>query len=165
MFTSITPGLDITKDLTIEAWIKPLAANNIVGIVTKGQGWGEYNLHLKGGYLNPSFELKPFMPDAAKAPVADISLQVGQWYYISGTWDQNNARVFINGMQEIESKGKGIINSSSHTMRFGAIENRFISSLIDEVRISNVARSADWIWASWHIQLNNEDFCEYQLIK
>jgi hypothetical protein len=165
MFGKVTKQLDITKDITLEAWVKPLSSKDIIGIVTKGDGWGEYNLHLKGGSLKPSFELKSFMPDAAKAPVGKTSLQIGRWYYISGTWDGTIARLFVNGIQEDARKGKGVIDSQSHTMRFGAIENRFTASQIDEVRISNIARSVDWIWASWQNQNNNQQFCEYKIEK
>jgi len=164
-FNRVTSELDIEKDITIEAWVKPLSSKNIVGIVTKGSGWGEYNLHLKGGSLKPSFELKPFMPDAAKAPVGKSSLQIGQWYHICGTWDGTVARLYVNGIMEAERKGKGIIDSQSHTMRIGAIENRLTPSEIDEVRISNVSRTAEWIWTSWQNQFNNNDFCQYDVLK
>jgi hypothetical protein len=164
-FEKITEQLNIQKDITISAWVKPLSPKIITGIITKGDGWGDYNLHLKAGSLRPSFELKPFLPDAAKAPVGKTSLETGKWYHICGSWDGETAKLYVNGVLETESNGKGLIDSKSHTMRFGTIENRFSSSEIDEVRISNVSHSAAWVWVCYENQSNNGVFCEYKVDK
>lgn len=164
-FEKITEPLNIQKDITISAWVKPLSPKIMTGIITKGDGWGDYNLHLKAGSLRPSFELKPFLPDAANAPVGKTSLETGKWYYVCGSWDGVTAKLYVNGVLEAESKGKGLIDSKSHTMRFGTIENRFSSSEIDECRISNVSHSASWVWACYENQADNKNFCDYKVDK
>lgn len=157
----VTPRLEIEGPVSLSAWVRPLSANAMVGIVTKGSGWGDFNLHLKAGSIRPSFELKPFLPDAAKAPVAKTSLQPQTWYHLCGTWDGTTARLYVNGIEEAAASAEGDINTSSRILRIGAIENRFGPCQIDEVRISNVGRSADWVWACWQNQARPSEFCAY----
>jgi len=83
------------------------------------------------------------------------------WYYIVGVFDSSyNLSLYVNGsLVNSVSRGSGVIYSnpssdSSHIVRLLFAnyihgQNTY-SAYADEVRISNVARSAAWIKASYH---------------
>jgi RHS repeat-associated protein len=74
----------------------------------------------------------------------------GQWVYLAGTYDGNTMAEYVNGVQIRAGQQSGAINygtskdlaigTASPYVSFGTIDG-----LIDEARISTVARSADWI--------------------
>jgi len=70
----------------------------------------------------------------------------GKWYHIVGTYDHSSAKIYIDGKIAAESNLSGNIVSAS-TLRFGNEYNRsyYFNGYIDEIRIDEVARSADEI--------------------
>lgn len=78
-------------------------------------------------------------------------LTKGVWYYIVGTYDGTNTDIYINGVRDdngARNQGTGNLSTFS-TIQLGG--NNFIG-LVDEFRVSNTARSADWN----AIEYNNE---------
>lgn len=155
----VTDELRIAGELSVSAWVKPLGQNDLLGLVTMGEGWGEFNLHLKGGG-RPSVELKPFLPDAGSAPVGRDPLAPGQWHHLAATWDGAEARLFVNGREVARAPATGRLEPRSALLRFGAIENRHQPCALDEARISRVARPPAWIAACWNNQSRPGEFCE-----
>lgn len=76
----------------------------------------------------------------------------GAWFYAAATYDGSRIRLFANGVMVAEAAANGAIErDSSVTAAIGAADitlNGAFRGLIDEVRISNRARSADWISAA-----------------
>jgi hypothetical protein len=78
------------------------------------------------------------------------------WYYIVGTYDGDRARVYVNGVLEaVGDSSPGIVVNTTdplfinnHTF-FNRTEQSSgrIGGIFDEVRISNIARSANEIAA------------------
>ena len=54
---AVTDELQVGGEFSVSAWVRPLSQTDILGIVTKGEGWGEFNLHLKAGG-RPSFDIR-----------------------------------------------------------------------------------------------------------
>jgi hypothetical protein len=42
------------------------------------------------------------------------------------------------------------------------MDQNYFPGMLDEVRISTVVRSADWIWACWKNQGDNRSFITYE---
>jgi hypothetical protein len=82
------------------------------------------------------------------------TFQLNTWYYLAGVMDDATLRLYINGQEAANGAlGEDIGSSDAHMM----VGNRGdlawpVYGDIDEVRISNVARSADWIAAEYKTQ-------------
>jgi hypothetical protein len=87
------------------------------------------------------------------------SLPQGQWSHLAGTFDGNNVVMYKNGVPSGSQALAGSINYATNT---GATNNLYLAAnmwgLIDEVRISTVSRSADWIATEYNKQSIPDEF-------
>ncbi len=81
--------------------------------------------------------------------VAD-ALEVGPWYHVVGTWDGTTQRLYLDGNQIDSQVPGGSLDSPDH-LRISAWSEA-MDGFIDEVRVSNTARSADWIKTEYNNQ-------------
>ena len=73
-------------------------------------------------------------------------LSTGVWYYLVGTYDGNKIRYYLNGETKDSTQTIGVNpNSSDQILSLGGRPGELVSGTMDEVRIENIARSADWI--------------------
>jgi len=79
---------------------------------------------------------------ASAAPV------MGQWYHVAATYDNGVSRIYVNGKLEGSNEHKAAMSVVKDIgMNIGGMRGgnyRFVGE-IDEVRVSRVARSADWL--------------------
>ena len=89
--------------------------------------------------------------------------QAGTWYHLTGVIPASvgTTRFYVNGSEE-GSNSVGSVHfytGSTNYTGLGAVKTtnwiNFFDGLIDEVRISNVARSAAWIKASYYSENNS----------
>ena len=76
------------------------------------------------------------------------SLTMGQWVHVANIYKNGDARIYVNGKLDgvNTSKGSPLNIQNPARMWIGGWYNNYnFVGDIDEVRISNVARSADWI--------------------
>jgi hypothetical protein len=78
-------------------------------------------------------------------------MTVGAWYYLTGTFDGNITRLYVNGTQATASNsiGTGIQLKSDSLILGDAWHIGFVNGIMDEIRIEKVARSADWVRLSY----------------
>jgi hypothetical protein len=150
-------SLDVVY-LTLEVWIYSTSFAVNGGIISKGlnttrQYWtwtwnnnGSYEID-EGGNVNDAW-----------------TLSTGVWQYMALTWDGSNVVTYLNGTQEVSNgQATGTIDSTTEPLLFGYIQGfNYWNGNLDEIRISRVARSADWIKASYVIQNNPETYLIFQ---
>ncbi len=151
---------DVTLDLTgtqitLEAWVNYEAA-----------GTGHLGAFTKNGYTN-GYRLT--LPEGSPPKKANFQLQSETggnltsagtlsdttWYYIAGTWDGSTMRIYIDGGPDTNTTSKTTpLVSTGKEFWIGhgdhAIEKAWSYPWyggLDEVRISDLARSPDWITA------------------
>ena len=75
------------------------------------------------------------------------ALTTGAWYYITGTFDGTTAKIYLNGAQQ----GTDTPHAAPVSQSLPFYLNRYFGGgyredgAYDEVRVSNIARSSDWI--------------------
>lgn len=76
------------------------------------------------------------------------TLAMNQWIHVVHTYKEGEARIYVNGVMEGETKAKGgpLNIRTPARMYLGGWYNNFqFEGDIDEARLSNVSRSPDWV--------------------
>ena len=95
---------------------------------------------------------------------AAFSPVVGTWYHIAVVWRSGQQPIFyVNGAAVTATTSTvraSIYDNSLEPLYIGRsyVGGRFFDGVIDEVRISNVARSAQWIQTCYNNQMNPSSF-------
>jgi len=168
-------SLDVTGEITIEAWAKPNSFGYWSEIVSKRAGEplqsANYDLRFGNPENPPPYNKIEFYWRNGNWQIYTTSSTYtpGAWYYIVATREgYNPPKIYVGGVQvegtctvgsctndmlEDENAlniGAGIDNDGDYNWGFNGI--------IDEVRISSTARSAGWIETSYNNQKDPGSF-------
>ena len=136
-------GLDITGNLTIQAWVKPESVPGSITFLDKYNGSNAgYRMRI---HSNSWFEYSVY--DGSTNEVrSNISADTGVWRFLVGVYDGSNVIIYTDNIDVDSTAHSGGINTNSEDFEIGARGNsNFYDGLIDEVRIATVARSAQWV--------------------
>ncbi len=91
-----------------------------------------------------------------------FDLNTGQWYYIVLTWNAGNYAAYVNG-NSVASGTYAPLTEIGTLADIGnqgepAMRNESFDGQLDEVRISNVSRSANWILTEYRNQNSPSTF-------
>jgi hypothetical protein len=127
---------------------------------------GEYVAEFPAGASCDLFDVNSDISGARDVPGNAFDLR-GSWHFLTATMNkpENKVRLYIDG----------VLQASNTWTAAAAIENfsvgyalqragNNIDATIDELRLSTVARSADWINASYVNQGANGTFCTYEMV-
>lgn len=91
------------------------------------------------------------------------------WYYVAGTYDGSAGIVYFNGINDGNEEFSGAIDEDATEVQIGRRPRTdlpdWLRGIVDEVRLSKIARSASWIKATYHSNWNtlltygNEERC------
>jgi hypothetical protein len=150
-------SLDVTSQTTLEAWVYLSNSNNNQKIVGKtsltpgvNTGYG-YILGVQTGGLYPEF-----WDSAENGPITFTSGSVpnNAWTSLAVTYQTGGDIIgFVNGGQvnSIPASGNDIGTTGTNELRMGVgpyhlpPDQYFVTGRIDEVRVSNIARTLPWI--------------------
>lgn len=146
-------GLEMTNQLTVEAWIYPkaFASGPTGGSIVCKHAWGVsmYGWVLRcGGNGQLSFNLGGLSgasPVGWKEIVSDTgTLVLNTWQHVAATFDGTMLQLYINGAMAGNLPFVGTINpSTGYKVRIGALADtvwgmsRYFNGYIDEVRVWN----------------------------
>ena len=141
------------SQLTIEVWAKQPTyhANGLVGKDGNDgyllQGWSDQQMYFAVGGTE----------DRAIAPVGSYPLN--QWYHLVGVFNGTNILIFINGVLKNETGKTATVPLSSSPVYVGTNNvGSYFTGFLDEVRISNMSRSASWIVTEFNNQHDPSTF-------
>lgn len=148
-------------DLTIEAWVRGDAFSNFGSVVSS---WVIPRLYIFGYFqIGPVTKLGKFnlfVDDGVNGDVvqSNSTLDLDAWYYMVGVLDGGSSiTLYLNGVVDnskvtivtgINAAGMG------ESVRLGRYLPYFFNGTIDEIRISNVTRSAASIKVSYYSEIN-----------
>jgi hypothetical protein len=150
-----------TSTLTLEAWVNPWSGYttdypNIFSLDRSGNGSGGQAYALQEWYC---FGVPLAVIDVngtSESTLGGPNLPVGQWTHMVATYDGQQLTIYENGVATSELYAPGVINyGNSKDLDIGtyspyaAPAGWSYAGLMDEARISTVARSADWIAAEY----------------
>ncbi|MBD2199480.1 MULTISPECIES: LamG-like jellyroll fold domain-containing protein [Calothrix] len=137
-------SLNISEEITIEAWVKLANSTNNQKIIGKTPVGSGYLLGVVNGRVNPEF----WDSQGNRNTFESGQIPSNQWTHIAVTWKRGGSMIgYVNGIEvgrtTASSNPLGVNNNP---LRMGVAPwdiNAFkVNGAIDEVRIWNVARSA-----------------------
>lgn len=163
-------SLEITGAITIEVWAKytdsfPLGATTFPTIVANTTGLANgYSLAIHGddgGGFSNNIYFAGFVASVEKDITSGVSAVQNTVYSIGVTYDTtaggNNAHLYINGAARNSAFSTNAIGSSTQAVTLsnwpgaaGAGVTPYWNGFLDEIRISNVAQTTDWIMTGYN---------------
>ncbi|MEI6605151.1 MAG: DUF2341 domain-containing protein [Verrucomicrobiota bacterium] len=129
-----------------EAWIRPVtAANNVLGWGVE-KGWGRVVMQV----TNPQYIYAPHMnvdTYSGGGTVAGASyIALSNWIHVAHTYKNGEAKIYVNGVLDGTYTAGTMDIPTPASMYLGGWNGSYnYAGDMDEVRISRVTRSADWI--------------------
>ena len=123
-----------------EAWVRAQRPNaTIIGWGNEGGG--------RGSKIRMQLRSPPHLHiDSDFADVrGEVRVPMGEWVHVAHTYERGEGKVYINGKLDASAKPPLDVKSPARLWIGGWYHNYDFVGDIDEVRISKVARSADWI--------------------
>jgi hypothetical protein len=144
-------SLDITDEITISFWYNP-ESTNAPDMVTKGTNTS-YEASIRGG---PRMQFKKEGGSNLTAS-ASFSLSTSTWYYLTYVQSTSGRVIYQNGVQINSDVNSTPFSTNGDALQISRSADA-ADGIIDEVRISDVDRSADWIATEYNNQLNPSTF-------
>jgi parallel beta-helix repeat protein len=178
---SSSDSLNITGNITVSAWIKPVSSQiDWAGIVSKrataDENTDPYNLYALSFDANANKRLCFVISTGTSGSQKQVysttvlSQMANNWTYVVGRYNKSQISIYVNGVWEADTATTLIIGTNDKPLHIGIsvpiLSVQYYNGTMDEVRISNVARNASWINASYrtmntpltYIEVDAEEF-------
>ena len=143
-------SLDLTKGMTLEAWVRPTASGSWRTVVTKEESG---NL-VYGLFSNSDTSQSSSIVSIGSKKTQDIvrapsGLALSTWTHLATTFDGLVLRVYVNGSQVASRSVVGAIRRSARPLRIGGnnVWPEWFKGQLDDLRIYNRALSASELQA------------------
>ena len=141
-------SLRLTIGMTLEAWVKPaVTATSWRDVIYKGND----NYYLEGSSSSGGVPAAgvTLAPSTGVNAYASSALAANVWTHLAETYDGNNLRLYVNGVQVSLAAGTGNILTSPNALEIGGdhLYGQHFQGTIDEIRIYNTALTPTQIQA------------------
>ena len=164
----LNSSLNITGDITMEGWVNPSTTTTQFYLSRLTTGGNGYLMFLNTGGGVPHFGVFMDVQNAAveSFALAQPTIATNTWTHIVGRITSGTMAIFLNGVSvsisDSARQGIASIGSNTTTDLFLGRDSRsataFSNGLLDEFRVSNIARSADWIKTEYNNQSSPSTF-------
>jgi len=142
------------QELTLEAWVKFESATADAGIISKYKsdtGDRQYILWFDHSEDSIACNLSGDGAANTRALGADNTVDDGSWHHVRAVYDDTDIRIYVdgaldaNGADNPKAYTAGIADKAGD-FRVGSqqVWGNYFDGLIDEVRVSDTDRSANW---------------------
>jgi hypothetical protein len=159
--TIIAPNassLNITSQITVEGWIYWTSLyygwSNAIAKTANGDSTG-YGFYTYGSGSQMDFQV------GGSQLISTTGLSFNTWYHIVGTYDGTSMIIYLNGVPNTTTPKTGSIPTNTYPFYISDNESNggdYWNGKIDEVRISNTARSSSWILTEYNNQNSPSTF-------
>jgi hypothetical protein len=145
-------SLNITGAITLEMWLYPHSLGTWQQILGKGQSGAPAYVNYDFWATTGSRVRFSWGGDGTNGDYLDSgTITANEWVFVAAVIDgSNNVKTYLNGLESATKTTSVSRSAVAGMLEIGGFTDAFFDGLIDEVRISNVARSAAWIKASYH---------------
>ncbi len=149
-------SLDLSTAMTIDAWLKAdtYGASGNPTVVAKADSGGGQRSYLL--IFNTSGAVSfGLSTDGSNFSYLTTSatLPTGQWSHLTATWDGTTRKIYFNGAEVASGSFSGTLYNGSGTvwLNDGTSMSELFDGSMDEIRISNVVRTADQIRQAYEV--------------
>ena len=143
------PSLNIGGEVTLQTWIQPTDMG-WAGAPVVGKTYREYQL------LYSTRGLCWWYVNSGSNAVGN-KLPLGQWSHVTGTYDGERRRIWINGRLAGSASSNAPAGQGGHFI-MGMRQGPYFQGLLDQVRVYNRALSADEILNTFRREAPNYGF-------
>lgn len=140
-----TSSLDITDAITVCAWVKPGVTASWKGLVGKsGEVTGASSASDVWDLYVAASNAVRFQVTNTDTATSTTTMSIGKWYFITGTYDGANVKIYVNGVLESTNARTAAIPTNNYPLLIGMYyntANKFTGSM-KNVAIWNRALSA-----------------------
>lgn len=156
--------IDGLTQITVEAWINstslptnasPSGHNANEGAIVHKNGASDDNLGITVTSTATAF----YIDDGGNNTPTAAPPPIGNWMHVVGTWNNSIMSIYQNGVSTATlGSVTGTFVNNNNSLRFGGVHGgaggnpHSFNGIIDEIRISNISRSADWIATGFNNQ-------------
>ena len=155
-------SLSLSSTVSINAWVNPTALVNYGRIAAKSTAtnaspWTEYGLlfdnasHLRAEIATGTTQ---------HALNGTTAIPTGTWSFASSAYDGSSLKLYLNGAQQGSLSFTGSIATNTMPLSIGrsGYSADYFNGILDEIWVSNVARSADWFATLYNNQNSPSTF-------
>ncbi|MFW9777439.1 MAG: DUF2341 domain-containing protein [Candidatus Heimdallarchaeota archaeon] len=161
--------VQITGAITVESWFRALEDQNEYLISKNGPGPDKRSWDLSFDPFNGTHGKLVFRYDTDGVlphygEVDNVYYEIGQWHHVVGVFSPSNyLRMYLNGQLVYDNSTAAPSQyDAGNPLRIGARGDdppgSFYNGSIDEARISNIARSSDWVITGYKNQFDPNGF-------
>ena len=140
---------------TLSAWVKITNPSNNQKIITNQYPYSQGHGSLAGrGFKMGIDGSKPEAEVTGQRVNTGSALSADQWYYMQTVFTGNNLYNYVNGVLHSSGWG-GSPTVDGFKLRIGigeGLDGYRFAGIIDEVRVSDIAKSADWLATEYNNQ-------------
>lgn len=162
----------IASGITTECWLyftSSVATGNCMGKVVSTYSY-ELFVNVSNQRFSPEYYINStlYYDNVAGYPTVSVAgglnPWLNSWVHLVSTYDGATIKTYVNGILGNTYNVAGTINTNSDALGIGARGGDGSSRLntkVDEVRISNTIRNADWVLTQYRNQSNPGSFYGY----
>lgn len=162
----VNQSLQTTTQLTLEAWIKRKETGEGVVLVRGGAGLSKnYAIYLSNGGEEVEFRYATYANGESTYRTNTGLLNINEWIHVVVTHEFGNAvstKVYINGVLTtgswVSGSGGNAAVSENLSLTLGSLESNHATAGIDELRISNTVKGANYIQTIYNNQSSPSTF-------
>jgi hypothetical protein len=143
-------SLDFGDVVTLEMWLNPHDVDTNIGGIDKGTG----TIYLMGNNTAGHYgKIRLGLSATGTIVASKTAIPENTWSYVVGTKNGADARIYINGALDNQITTTAYTGTNNpNNLRIGqrsGYASEGLNSILDEVRISKIARSAGWIQSQY----------------
>ncbi len=143
-------SLNLTN-VSVLAWVNPAANGSYPMFVSKfTSNTNRYELLMNAGTGKAEMLAGNAMSSAVEA-VDPIALTLGTWYFLVGTFDGSNVKIYRDGALKTTAALAGNLDTNTAALALGSRNDatQYYQGRLDNVQIRNVAMTAEQIAAEF----------------